>query len=100
MPEGTLDYKTEVLDYLTKNVGKSTVKPTKPLTLDSLLKDDWGFDSLDGVETWQDIEKEYERVIPEEVAESWKTGRDIATYLENPDAYVASKNIILKPKQP
>lgn len=96
MAEGTPNYDTEILDYIIKKAGKST----KPFTLESRLKEDCGFDSLDGVEMTQDLEERYNREIPDEVAASWIQGKDIVAYLRNPDAYIASREITLKPKQP
>lgn len=94
MPEATPDYATEILAYLQDKIRDSK----KPITLDSKLVEELGFDSLDAVETTQDLEDQYGRSIPDEVVPTWKTGRDIVAYLGNPDGYIASRNITIKPK--
>ncbi len=96
MPEGKPDYETEILAHIVQKVG---VRAKKGITLDSLLKEDCGFDSLDGVETTQDLEVQYNITIPDEVAQSWKQGKDIVTYLKDPEGYIASRNITLKSTQ-
>jgi acyl carrier protein len=51
------------------------------IKVESHLEDDLGADSLDAVEIVMGLEDEFEREIPDEDAESWKTVKQIYDYL-------------------
>ena len=52
------------------------------VTLEAKLKDDLDADSLDAVELIMSIEEEFDIEIPDEVALSIKTVKDIVDYIE------------------
>lgn len=74
------------------------------VTLDSFFLRDLNFDSLDEVEMLMELEEDYTSKnqekyggnIPESVAQSFKNGRDILSYIEDPTAYISSKNLVVK----
>ena len=52
------------------------------VTLEANLKEDLDADSLDAVELIMAVEEEYDIEIPDEVATSMKTVKDIVDYIE------------------
>ena len=53
------------------------------ITLDSLIQDDLGADSLDVVDMLMSIEDEFSVEIPDEVVETVKSVKDLVDYIEN-----------------
>lgn len=92
MTKAREEYESEILSALKLKIRDSNpVK--KSLTLDHHLKNNLGFDSLDGVELTQDLEDQYSVKIPDSVATSFQTGRDIVSYLVDPQGYMTDKKI-------
>lgn len=58
------------------------VAPEK-ITLDAILVEDLGADSLDAVNVVMALEDEYDISITDEVAQEFKTVKDVVTYIEN-----------------
>ena len=53
------------------------------ITLESLIQDDLGADSLDVVDMLMSIEDEFSVEIPDEVVETVKSVKDLVDYIEN-----------------
>lgn len=56
-------------------------------TLDNKLKEELGFDSLDGVEMTMKIEETYNIDIIDKDSEKFSTGRDIVNYIAEKKGY-------------
>lgn len=70
-------------EKLTEIIAKELNVAKSKVTMDTNLQDDLGADSLDAVELIMAIEEEFSVTIPDESAQSFKTVRDIAQFLEN-----------------
>lgn len=53
------------------------------ITLDSLLIEDLGADSLDAIDLVMSVEDEFGIEVPDEVIEKMESVKDITTYVEN-----------------
>lgn len=53
------------------------------ITLDSLLVEDLGADSLDSIDIVMSVEDEFKLEVPDEVIESMNSVADIVNYIEN-----------------
>lgn len=53
------------------------------ITLDSLLIEDLGADSLDAIDLVMSVEDEFCIEVPDEVIEKMESVKDITTYVEN-----------------
>lgn len=56
---------------------------TDVITLDSVITDDLGADSLDVVDLVMTLEEEFDMEIPDEDVEGMKTVGDIVSYIES-----------------
>ncbi|QGT98712.1 Acyl carrier protein [Candidatus Syntrophocurvum alkaliphilum] len=56
--------------------------PTEKILLESKFEEDLEADSLDVVEMIMLLEEKYDIVIPEDVAETLKTVKDVVDYIE------------------
>jgi acyl carrier protein len=62
-------------------VGTATGVPLVQIKFESLLRDDLGVDSLDLVELVMEVEEVVGITIPDEVAETFRSVRDVIEYL-------------------
>lgn len=53
------------------------------ITMDSLLVEDLGADSLDAIDIIMSIEDEFKMEVPDEVIENMSSVSDIVNYIEN-----------------
>ena len=53
------------------------------ITMDSLLVEDLGADSLDSIDIVMSVEDEFKIEVPDEVIESMNSVADIVNYIEN-----------------
>lgn len=53
------------------------------ITMDSLLVEDLGADSLDAIDIIMSIEDEFKMEVPDEVIENMSSVADIVNYIEN-----------------
>lgn len=53
------------------------------ITMDSLLVEDLGADSLDAIDIIMSVEDEFGMEVPDEVIENMSTVADIVSYIEN-----------------
>lgn len=53
------------------------------ITMDSLLVEDLGADSLDAIDIVMSVEDEFKMEIPDDVIETMETVADIVNYIEN-----------------
>lgn len=53
------------------------------ISMDSLLVEDLGADSLDSIDIVMSVEDEFKMEVPDEVIEQIKTVADIVNYIEN-----------------
>lgn len=53
------------------------------ITMDSLLVEDLGADSLDSIDIVMSVEDEFKIEVPDEVIETMKSVADIVNYIEN-----------------
>ena len=53
------------------------------ITMDSLLVEDLGADSLDSIDIVMSIEDEFKMEVPDEIIESINTVADIVNFIEN-----------------
>lgn len=65
------------------HVSKARGVPIEQINFENLLSDDIGVDSLDLVELLMEIEEEMDIVIPEDVASSFRSVRDVIEYLRS-----------------
>lgn len=59
------------------------IENAESITLDSLLVEDLGADSLDSIDIVMSIEDEFKLEVPDEVIESMNSVADIVNYIEN-----------------
>jgi acyl carrier protein len=72
----------KVIDVLSDKLSIGTPVDKDTITLDSLLREDLGLDSLGAVEMLFDLESEYDIAISDEDALTFKRVRDIVEYFE------------------
>lgn len=53
------------------------------ITLDSLLVEDLGADSLDAIDIVMSVEDEFSIEVPDEIIEKMESVKDITTFVEN-----------------
>lgn len=58
------------------------IKDQGKITMESTISDDLQADSLDAVEIIMAVEDEFDIEIPDEIAEGFKTIKDILSYVE------------------
>lgn len=59
------------------------IENAESITLDSLLVEDLGADSLDSIDIVMSVEDEFKLEVPDEVIESMNSVADIVNYIEN-----------------
>ena len=59
------------------------IENAESITLDSLLVEDLGADSLDSSDIVMSVEDEFKLEVPDEVIESMNSVADIVNYIEN-----------------
>ena len=59
------------------------IENAESITLDSLLVEDLGADSLDSIDIVMSVEDEFKLEVPEEVIEAMTSVADIVNYIEN-----------------
>lgn len=59
------------------------IENAESITLDSLLVEDLGADSLDSIDIVMSIEDEFKLEVPDEVIETMNSVADIVNYIEN-----------------
>lgn len=69
----------KVVDIIARELKVSKEK----ITLESNLQTDLGADSLDAVELIMAMEDEFGVTVPDEVAQTFRTVKDLVVYIEN-----------------
>ena len=59
------------------------IENTDSITMDSLLVEDLGADSLDSIDIVMSVEDEFKIEVPDEVVENMTTVADIVNFIEN-----------------
>ncbi|GFI71879.1 acyl carrier protein [Clostridiales bacterium] len=59
------------------------IENAESITLDSLLVEDLGADSLDSIDIVMSVEDEFKLEVPDEVIEAMTSVADIVNYIEN-----------------
>lgn len=59
------------------------IENSESITLDSLLVEDLGADSLDSIDIVMSVEDEFKLEVPDEVIEAMTSVADIVNYIEN-----------------
>ena len=59
------------------------IENAESITMDSLLVEDLGADSLDSIDIVMSVEDEFKIEVPDEVIESMNSVSDIVNYIEN-----------------
>ncbi|MBD5082865.1 MAG: acyl carrier protein [Clostridiales bacterium] len=59
------------------------IENAESITMDSLLVEDLGADSLDSIDIVMSVEDEFKLEVPDEVIESMNSVADIVNYIEN-----------------
>lgn len=59
------------------------IENPESITMDSLLVEDLGADSLDSIDIVMSIEDEFKLEVPDEVVETMNSVSDIVNYIEN-----------------
>ncbi len=59
------------------------IENAESITMDSLLVEDLGADSLDSIDIVMSVEDEFKIEVPDEVVESMTSVADIVNYIEN-----------------
>lgn len=59
------------------------IENVESITLDSLLVEDLGADSLDSIDIVMSVEDEFKLEVPDEVIEAMTSVADIVNYIEN-----------------
>lgn len=59
------------------------IENAEAITMDSLLVEDLGADSLDSIDIVMSIEDEFKLEVPDEVIENMSSVSDIVNYIEN-----------------
>ncbi len=59
------------------------IENAESITLDSLLVEDLGADSLDSIDIVMSVEDEFKLEVPDEVNEAMTSVADIVNYIEN-----------------
>ena len=72
-----------VFDKVKEIIVKELKVEAEKVTLDALLKDDLGADSLDAVEVIMALEEEFDLEFSDDAATSIKTVGDIVRYIES-----------------
>lgn len=59
------------------------IENAESITMDSLLVEDLGADSLDSIDIVMSVEDEFKLEVPDEVIETMNSVADIVNYIEN-----------------